>query len=63
MATEQPKTYKVTILKDGHTHAALPCEKGDVIDCTEPEARWLEANKIGKSEQPMPPIDQPKKEV
>jgi hypothetical protein len=41
------KTIKVTLLKDGHTHAGKPCAKGDVIEVTPTAAAWLANPKRG----------------
>lgn len=38
---------KVTLLKDGHTHAGKPCKKGDEIEVTEGQAAWLADPKRG----------------
>ena len=43
---------KVTLIKDGHTHAGKPCKKGDEIFVTPAEATWLADPKRGLIEAP-----------
>lgn len=38
---------KVTLLKDGHTHAGKPCKVGDEIEVTDRQAAWLADPKRG----------------
>ena len=38
---------KVTLLKDGHTHAGKPCKKGDEIEVTDRQAAWMADPKRG----------------
>jgi len=52
MSTEKtPPTFKVKLLKDGHTHAGKPCAAGDFITVTAPERQFLvDADLIAKGD-------------
>lgn len=45
---------KVTLLKDGHTHAGKPCQKGDVIDVAPHDAEWLAAKGLIEAPKATP---------
>lgn len=56
---------KVTLLKDGHTHAGKTCKAGDKIDVTADQAAWLADPKralIAPLPKGAPTATQPKRE-
>lgn len=50
----QQKLFDVTIIVENHKHAGILMPKGTTIQATLPEARWLEAQGVGKPTQPLP---------
>ncbi|OBS10787.1 DUF7210 family protein [Acidihalobacter prosperus] len=61
MPPDQPKQkqFDVTIAIENHKHAGVLVPKGATIQATLPEARWLEAQGIGKPAQPLPADQKP----